>query len=64
MNKYPLHEYLDLFICPSSFGEGDQGSWVVAEEEQQLQPDIAEFIASLVSKEEYQIGLEIKGGRE
>ena len=40
-HKYPRHEDLDLFISPSSFGEGAQESWVVDEEEQQLEPKIA-----------------------
>ena len=57
INKYPQHEDLYLFISPSSIGEGAQESWVVVEEEQQLEPEIAEFIASLVPKEEYQLGL-------
>ena len=59
-NKYPKHEDQDLFIPPSSFGEGTQESCIVAEEEEQLEPEIAEFLAFLVPEEEYQLGLEIK----
>ena len=57
INKYPQHEDLYLFIPPSSFGEGTQESCIVAEEEEQLEPEIAEFLTSLVSEEEYQLGL-------
>ena len=51
INKYPYHEDLDLFIPPSSFGEGTQESWIVVEEEQQLEPKIAKFLASLILEE-------------
>ena len=38
--------------------------WVVVEEEQQLELEIPEFLASLVPEEEYQLGLEIKDTKE
>ena len=64
INKYHQHEDLDLFISRSSFGEGSQESWVVAEEEQQLEPEIAEFLACLIPEEEYKLRLEIKDTKE
>ena len=64
IHKYPQHEDLDLYIYPSSFDEGTQESWKAAEEEEQLEPEITEFLAFLVPEEEYQLGLEIKDTKE
>ena len=56
-NEYPHLEDLDLFSYASSFSEGAQESWGADEEEEQLEPEIAEFLACLRPKEEYQLGL-------
>ena len=58
--KYPQHEDPDLHISHFLFTEGAQESGEAAEEEEQLEPEITEFLAFLVSEEEYQLGLEIR----
>ena len=58
--KYPQHEDPDLHISHFLFTEGAQESGEAAEEEEQVEPEITEFIACLVPEEEYQLGLEIK----
>jgi hypothetical protein len=57
INKCPQPEDLDLFIYASSFDEGAQEFWEGAEEEEHLEPEIAEFLACLRPEEEYQLGL-------
>ena len=57
INKCPQPEDLDLFIYASSFDEGAQELWEGDEEEEQLEPEIAEFLACLGPEEEYQLGL-------
>ena len=58
-NKCPQPEDLDLFIYASLFDEGAQELWEGAEEEEQLEPEIAEFLACLGPEEEYKLGLKI-----
>ena len=64
IHKYPQHEDLDLYIPHLLFAEGVQESGKATEEEEELEPEIIEFLAFLIPKEEYQLSLEIKDTKE
>ena len=64
IHKYPQHEDLDLYIPHFLFAEGAQELGKAAEEEEELEPKITEFLDFVVLEEEYQLGLEIKDSKE
>ena len=54
--RQQIHEHTrhaDLLIYPSTLVGGTQESWMNADEEQQLEPEIEEFLACLAPHEEY-----------